>query len=170
MRWRSMGSREIKDGTIVVCACKRRTTLKLKILFGAIICSILVLAIPAFAHHSFAMFDNSKWLILKGTVVEYRWENPHTHIIVNVLPSGAPNPSMAGTWDVEAASINIMARQGWNKISFKAGDTITAVAHPLKSGDKGCSLSYVVLPSGVRRYQDVARPDGPPEDASKKPD
>lgn len=136
-----------------------------KIVFAAIICSILVIAIPAFAHHSFAMFDNSKWIIVKGTVVEYRWENPHTHIMVNV----ADGP-MAGSWDVEGASINIMARQGWNKLSFKVGDAITAVAHPLKSGDKGCSLSYVVLPNGIRRYQDVARPDGPPEDTSKKPD
>jgi hypothetical protein len=139
--------------------------MKLKIITGAIICSILVLAFPAFAHHSFAMFDNTKWIVVKGRVVEYRWENPHTHIIVNV----ADGP-MVGTWDVEAASINIMARQGWNKISFKAGDPITAVAHPLKSGDKGCSLSYVVLPNGIRRYQDVARPDGPPEDTSKKPE
>ncbi len=139
--------------------------MKRKILLAAIVCSIFVLAIPAFAHHSFAMFDNSKWIIVKGTVVEYRWENPHTHIIVNVADG-----ALAGTWDVEAASINIMARQGWNKISFKPGDPITAVAHPLKSGDKGCSLSYVVLPNGIRRYQDVARPDGPPEDTSKKPD
>jgi len=136
-----------------------------KFLIAALALAAFFAAVPAFAHHSFAMFDNSKWIMLKGTVVEYRWENPHTHIIVNV----ADGP-MAGTWDVEAASINIMARQGWNKISFKTGDSITAVAHPLKSGDKGCSLSYVVLPSGIRRYQDVARPDGPPEDTSKKPE
>lgn len=139
--------------------------MKLKIISAAIIFSMLLIATPTFAHHSFAMFDNSKWIIVRGTVAEYRWENPHTHIIVSV--SDGP---MAGTWDVEAASINIMARQGWNKISFKTGDPITAVAHPLKSGDKGCSLSYVVLPNGIRRYQDVARPDGPPEDTSKKPD
>jgi hypothetical protein len=144
--------------------------LRFRIIIAAIIGCVLLPAIPVSAHHSFAMFDNSKWIVLKGTVTEYRWENPHTHIIVNVPASGAPDPSMAGSWDVEAASINIMARQGWNKLSFKVGDPITAVAHPLKSGDKGCSLSYVVLPNGIRRYQDVARPDGPPEDTSKKPD
>ena len=33
--------------------------------------------------------------------------HPHTHIIVNVPASGAPDPSMAGSWDVEAASINV---------------------------------------------------------------
>jgi Family of unknown function (DUF6152) len=114
-------------------------------------------AVPAFAHHSFAMFDNSKMITIKGKVVEYRWENPHTHIIVKVAP-GAEDPATVGTWDVEGASINIMARQGWTKISYKVGDTITAAAHPLKSGDKGASLSYVVLSDGTRMYQDVNRP------------
>lgn len=142
--------------------------MRFKLLAASSACAALLAAVPVFAHHSFAMFDNSKWITVKGTVVEYRWENPHTHIIVTVTQG---NDAVApGTWDVEAASINIMARQGWNKISLKAGDPITAVAHPLKSGDKGCSLSYIVLPSGIRRYQDVSRPDGPPEDTSKKPD
>src|SRR5579863_2105830 len=114
-------------------------------------------AVPAFAHHSFAMFDNSKLITIKGKVVEYRWENPHTHIIVKV-PPGAEDPAMVGTWDVEGASVNIMARQGWTKISYKVGDSITAVAHPLKSGAQGASLSYVILADGTRMYQDVNRP------------
>ena len=41
-----------------------------------------------------------------------------------------------------------MGRQGWNKVTFKAGDEITAVAHPLKDGSKGASLFYVILPDG----------------------
>lgn len=142
--------------------------MRVKFMVAGLAFAALLAAVPAFAHHSFAMFDNSKWIIVKGTVVEYRWENPHTHIIVNVAKG--TDAVAPGSWDIEGASINIMARQGWNKISLKVGDPITAVAHPLKSGDKGCSLSYIVLPTGIRRYQDVARPDGPPEDTSKKPD
>src|SRR5579871_2613010 len=96
---------------------------------GLFAASVLLCATtPVFAHHSFAMFDNSKWLTLKGTVVEYRWENPHMHIIVKV-PPGGDNPSAAGTWDIEGAAVNIMSRQGWSKISYKPGDPITAVTH-----------------------------------------
>jgi len=137
--------------------------LKVKILAVLAMSMAVLAAGPAFAHHSFAMFDNSKWVKITGTVVEYRWENPHTHIIVKV-PTGGEDPSMAGNWDVEGASVNIMARQGWTKISYKVGDKITALAHPLKSGDKGCSLSYVVLADGTRMYQDVARPQPVPND------
>jgi hypothetical protein len=131
--------------------------LRIKILLAVAFSVALMTAVPAFAHHSFAMFDNSKLITIKGKVVEYRWENPHTHIIVKVAP-GAEDPAMVGTWDVEGASINIMARQGWTKLAYKAGDPITAVGHPLKSGDKGESLSYVILPDGTRMYQDVNRP------------
>ena len=53
-----------------------------------------------------------------------------------------------------------MGRQGWNKATFKAGDEITAVAHPLKDGSKGASLFYVIMPDGRRLYHDIARPKG----------
>ena len=129
--------------------------MKAKILmFCALICLV---AFPALAHHSFAMFDLTKNVTYIGTVVEYRWENPHTHIIVKV-PEGAADPSTVGTWDVEGGSVNIMGRQGWSKITFKAGDPITLVAHPMKNGSKGASLFYAVLPDGTRLYHDIARP------------
>ncbi|MGZ3276158.1 MAG: DUF6152 family protein, partial [Caulobacteraceae bacterium] len=32
-------------------------------------------AAPAFAHHSFAMFDNQKNVTLEGTVKEFQWTN-----------------------------------------------------------------------------------------------
>ena len=38
------------------------------------------LAAPAFAHHSFAMFDQKKVMALQGTVVEFQWTNPHAFI------------------------------------------------------------------------------------------
>ena len=46
-----------------------------------VIASFLLGAIPLLAHHSFAMFELTKDVTYEGTVVEYRWENPHTHII-----------------------------------------------------------------------------------------
>ena len=142
--------------------------MKSKSLIAIVFALALMTAIPVFAHHSFAMFDNSKMITLKGTVVEYRWENPHSHIIVKV-PATAEDKSTVGTWDVEGASINIMARQGWTRISYKPGDPIICVGHPLKSGEKGQSLSYVILPDGTRRYQDVNRPGGTPDDKPPAP-
>jgi len=122
------------------------------IMMGAV-----AMAVPLLAHHSFAMFELTKDVSYEGTVVEYRWENPHTHIIVKVDP-GSGDPATVGTWDVEGGSTNIMGRQGWTRVTFKAGDHVKVVAHPMKDGTKGASLFYAVMPDGKRLYHDIARP------------
>jgi hypothetical protein len=103
------------------------------------------------------MFDLQKNIYYVGTIVEYNWENPHSHIIIKVDP-GAKDPSTVGTWDVEGSAVNIMARQGWTRNTFKAGDKVTIVAHPMRDGSKGASLFYAEFPDGKRLYNDIARP------------
>ncbi|HKU17213.1 MAG TPA: DUF6152 family protein [Steroidobacteraceae bacterium] len=128
---------------------------KIGLIAGA--CLALLAAGAATAHHSFGMFDMNKEVTLEGAVVvEYRWKNPHTHIVITVA-DGAKDPASAGTWDIESASIAIMTRQGWNKSSFKAGDKITVVIHPLRSGEKGGALVYAVDKSGRKLYHDTER-------------
>jgi hypothetical protein len=109
------------------------------------------------AHHAFSYFEMDKDVKYEGFVVAYRWENPHIHIIVKV-PGTAADPSTAGTWDVEGGSVNIMHRQGWNKGTFKVGDHVTVVGHPMKDNSKGASLFYAILPDGTKLYHDIARP------------
>ena len=117
-----------------------------------------VVAAPVFAHHSYSIFSMDKTITYKGKVVEYRWVNPHAHIIIKVDPGPGIDPESVGTWDIEGASTNIMGRQGWNKLTFKAGDQITLAGHPLKDGSKGAALFYAILPDGRRLYMDIARP------------
>ena len=127
---------------------------KIGLIAGA--CVALAAAGTATAHHSFGMFDQKKEVTLEATVVEYRWKNPHTHIVVAVA-DGANDASTVGTWDIESASIAIMTRQGWNKSSFKAGDRIVVVVNPLRSGEKGGSLVYAVGKDGRKLYPDTER-------------
>ena len=120
--------------------------------------ALLVLTLPARAHHSFAIFAMDTEATYTGTVVEYRWSNPHTHITIKVAAGPGVDPRTVGTWDIEGGSTNIMGRQGWNKATYKAGDPITVVAHPLRDGGKGASLFYAVRADGTRMYHDIARP------------
>jgi hypothetical protein len=114
--------------------------------------SLLFAAHPSLAHHSRAMFDMTKNITYWGVVEEYRWQNPHSHIIITVGPD-AKDPSTVGTWDIEAASINIMVSEGWNRMTYKPGDPITVVAHPMKNGSKGALLFYAIKPDGARLYR-----------------
>ncbi len=86
---------------------------------------ILAAARPSLAHHSRAMFDVTQNVTYRGVVKEYRWENPHSHIVITVGNE---------TWDVEASSINLMVSRGWNRTTYKPGDRITVVAHPSRDG------------------------------------
>lgn len=125
----------------------------MKTIIGLIACG----ALPLFAHHSFAMFDMNKDVVYEGTVLEYRWENPHSHLILKI--DSADSPELKGTWDIELQATNIMARQGWNRITYKAGDHAKVVAHPFRdSAVKGASVFYAIMPDGKRLYGDIARP------------
>jgi hypothetical protein len=109
------------------------------------------------AHHSFAAFDMKKDITLQGVVRSFVLRNPHGHMVIQVAGANAKDPN-AGLWDVEGAAANIMRRQGWSAQSFKVGDKLTVVGHPLHSGEHGLSLFYAIRADGSRLYQDIARP------------
>ena len=121
---------------------------------------ISLIVVPAHAHHSFAMFDMDKEVTYRGVVADFKWVNPHVHITVDIKAGPNIDPATVGTWDVEGGSTNIMGRQGWTRVTFKAGDSIRLVGHPMKDGSKGVSLFYVIMPDGKRLYHDIARPKG----------
>lgn len=103
------------------------------------------LALPALAHHSFAMFDQTKQMSVQGTVKEFQWTNPHAFIRVEATVSGSTD-----VWEVELNSPNNLKRQGWNSQSVKTGDKVTVVLNPLRelAKHKGGLFVAVTLPDG----------------------
>lgn len=95
------------------------------------------------AHHSFAMFDMSKTVSFKGTVKELQWTNPHVWIELTVEEKDGPV-----TYAFEGAAIAVLKRVGWTKDSIKAGDVVTVVGHPYKTGKPGGSIDHLVLADG----------------------
>ena len=98
------------------------------------------------AHHSPVMFDRSVSKTLVGTVVQFTWTNPHSSIQLDV-----PNESGGvDRWGVELGSPQSMARNGWRSNLLKAGDKVTVVVNPLKSGEFGGIFVSLVLADGRR--------------------
>ena len=108
----------------------------MKTKFLVIAGAALMLAIPALAHHSFAMFDYSKDVTVVGEVKEFQWRNPHMHILVNV----ADGSGGIVEWDVEGGTPNNLRRNGWTQDTLKPGDKVSVVIHPLKNGGKGGNM------------------------------
>jgi len=123
--------------------------------------SAAIASSSAFAHHSFAMFDQTQCLKLTGTVRAYEFHYPHTWLWLAVEDS---NHKMT-IWGMQGASPPMMAQQGFTEDAFKVGDKITVVYNPLKDGRKGGSLQQAILGNGqvlkgVGDYQSCDKPNG----------
>jgi hypothetical protein len=103
---------------------------------------VAVLAMPAYAHHSFAMFDFNNVVTFKGTVKEFRWTNPHVVLLVE----GSVKPGMAAeVWSMELTSPGNLTRGGWSRRSFKPGDRIELEFNPLRDGKHGGAFRQATL-------------------------
>ncbi|HEV7981841.1 MAG TPA: DUF6152 family protein [Xanthobacteraceae bacterium] len=111
-------------------------------------------AIPALAHHSFAMFDAEKKMTLDGTVKEFQWTNPHSWILLTVSDA----QGKAEQWAIEMGGPSGLARQGWVPKTLTPGMKVQAVIHPLRDGTPGGQFMAVTLPDGTQLGNPNARP------------
>ena len=108
---------------------------------------ILSVAGTALAHHSFAVYDHTRTLNLKGTVTKWQWSNPHAYLDIDVRDSNGE----VKHYTLEGTSINMLQRSGWRSNMIKAGDQVTAVAAPLLNGEPGGLLLEITLASGEKK-------------------
>jgi hypothetical protein len=118
-------------------------------LFAPIAAGVLFLAAaPVLAHHSYAMFDMTKTITLNGSVVQFKWQNPHSFIKMDV-PVNGPGGQTIEHWAIEMTSPNNLAVEGWKRSSLKPGDKVALQVHPLRDGAKGGSFAAVKLANGT---------------------
>ncbi|MBU0554996.1 MAG: hypothetical protein KKD64_06905 [Alphaproteobacteria bacterium] len=99
---------------------------------------------PALAHHSFAMFDQTKKVSkVSATVAEFRFTNPHSFVVVNVEEG-----SRVTRYVLECSSVNMMRKGGWKFNTIKAGDKVDIIFFPLRNGKPGGMLNSIKVPDG----------------------
>lgn len=115
-------------------------------------------ALPVYAHHSFAAeFDVKQPVTLKGTVTKVEWTNPHVWIYLDVTnESGAVDH-----WQCENGAPNALARMGWTRNSLKVGDQITVQGFRAKNDDKTANARQITLPDGRKVFSGSAEDGGP---------
>ncbi len=105
---------------------------------------LAVVAGSAQAHHSFAMFDATKSVVLEGTFKTVEWTNPHSFFL---FTAPAPDGTVKD-WSIEAPSPNNLIRRGWKHTDVNVGDRVTLVMHPRKDGALGGILVSVRYANG----------------------
>jgi uncharacterized protein DUF6152 len=87
-------------------------------------------ASPAFAHHSQAMFDTTKEILVEGTVARFDWINPHMYLVVETKgPDGKP-----ALVEGEGLGITQALVDGLERDALKPGTHVVMRANPNRGG------------------------------------
>jgi hypothetical protein len=92
-------------------------------------CSVLTFAAPAPAHHSAAAYDTQKQVKVTGTVLQYRYANPHVYLTLQVKKDDGSTSTM----EIEAGAASVLNGLGFTKDSVKAGEVVTVVGNPARA-------------------------------------
>jgi hypothetical protein len=96
----------------------------------------------AAAHHSFAMFDQTRNVTIIGTVKEFHWTNPHVSLWIYATPKDGAAPEL---WTIELTSPGNLTRAGWTRHSVSPGDKVAVDIAPLRDGSHGGGFKKLIL-------------------------
>jgi hypothetical protein len=93
---------------------------------------------PVLAHHSFAMYDQTKTLVLTGVAYQFVAQANHAELHFYLIgPDGKLVKDKDGKnadWGVEMAGAAAMAQQGITAAAFPAGTIFSIKMNPLRDG------------------------------------
>ncbi|HTA41512.1 MAG TPA: DUF6152 family protein [Bryobacteraceae bacterium] len=111
--------------------------------------AMLLTALPAMAHHSFAAeYDSHNVITLTGTISKVEWTNPHTYVYVDVKDASG---NMT-TWALEGYPPNTLKRTGFARAVLKEGDSITITAYKSKDGSNTGAGREITFPDGSKKF------------------
>lgn len=105
----------------------------------------ILVAIPAWAHHSHSNYNTEEYITLSGTITEMAWTNPHVWVYMQVADAQG-RPQM---WALEGGSVTSLMRGGWQRGSMKPGDKVSVRCHRVRDGSEGCLLGFVTNLNGT---------------------
>ena len=94
----------------------------------AILATLIAYPLALFAHHSRAHYGTEESTTI-GTVIEYKWRNPHVFVVWEVKDQVGKSTQWVG----EMASVTSMIADGMTKNSLKPGDEIVVLAFPSRN-------------------------------------
>ena len=107
----------------------------------AVAAGLLMVSRPTLAHHSMAIYDQTREITLTGTVTEFRLTNPHIQILFDVKTDQGNIEHWSSIGD---NPVNLR-RKGWNRNTIKPNDQITISGYSAKDGRPLMTTHKLVL-------------------------
>ena len=138
----------------------------------------LLLALPAWAHHGWSSFDQSRPIYLEGKVIKSAWRNPHAELELELPAAGLKLPADLASrslpaqtapvdgpallkaaqlptrkdrrWEIELAPISRM--DAWQVPPVKVGDSVALLGFTLTAEQGAAVLRAEYLFAGGKTY------------------
>ena len=109
--------------------------------------------LSAIAHHSPASFDQTAFVVIEGTVAEFKWGNPHVYLAVEMTsPTGEHFVQQ-----VEAGPASQLLPRGLTRDLLRPGDPVTVRANPNRRGARFVALGVELTTADGSRFPLHAR-------------
>jgi len=108
---------------------------------------LAALALPAAAHHSFAVYDMTQNIEFKGVVESVKFRNPHMSMTLTHKKADGTTETINF---VEGAPANMLVRMGLDPAVIAPGQEITAIGAPRKDDPNAYFLKSIILKDGTR--------------------
>ncbi len=118
-----------------------------KLCYGSFVAAFAALALPAAAHHSFAIYDMTQNIEFEGVVETVKMRNPHMALTLTVTK---PDGTTQTINFVEGAPANMIVRMGLNPADVAAGKPIKTIGAPRRDDPNAYFLKAIILPDGRR--------------------
>jgi hypothetical protein len=112
-----------------------------------LVAALAAVALPAAAHHSFAIYDMAQNIEFDGVVETLKMRNPHMALTLTVTNADGTKKTINF---VEGAPANMIVRMGLNPADIAVGKPIKAIGAPRRDDANAYFLKAIILPDGTR--------------------
>jgi hypothetical protein len=129
--------------------CRRRLQRRLKVstrqelksmarASALLVAAVVSIPMPAFAHHSASAFDQTREVVIEGTITKVGWVNPHVYFTVATADAAGATVER----EIHAGSVSLLTGMGVQRDALAVGRQVTVRAFPARRAGARVVLGF----------------------------